>query len=231
MAVVAVTDHVFPDLDQERSMLAEAGHELRFEGNASSPTRCAGRSAAPTRCSTATRRSPATHRRARGVPYHRALRHRARHDRRRRRRPRPASSSRMCPTTASTRSRTTRSRSSWRSAAVWCDSTGRCTTGAWSPMDAAPLHRSAVGRSGSSGSAGSRERSRRRPRPSAIRSGRSIRSCRDEDIAAAGAEPMDLETAARRCRRDLAACAAHRGDPAPDRGGGARGDVRMTRCS
>ena len=37
MAIVAVTDHVFADLDLERSMLAEAGHELRFEGNASSP--------------------------------------------------------------------------------------------------------------------------------------------------------------------------------------------------
>jgi D-3-phosphoglycerate dehydrogenase len=35
MALVAVTDHVFADLDQEREMLAAAGHELRFEGNAS----------------------------------------------------------------------------------------------------------------------------------------------------------------------------------------------------
>ncbi|MGZ8631944.1 MAG: NAD(P)-dependent oxidoreductase, partial [Actinomycetota bacterium] len=34
MAVVAVTDHVFPNLDQERAMLAESGHELRYEGNA-----------------------------------------------------------------------------------------------------------------------------------------------------------------------------------------------------
>jgi D-3-phosphoglycerate dehydrogenase / 2-oxoglutarate reductase len=34
MAVVAVTDHVFPDLDQEREILARAGHELRFERNA-----------------------------------------------------------------------------------------------------------------------------------------------------------------------------------------------------
>jgi D-3-phosphoglycerate dehydrogenase len=34
MALVAVTDHVFPHLDQERKLLAEAGHELRFEGNA-----------------------------------------------------------------------------------------------------------------------------------------------------------------------------------------------------
>ena len=34
MAIVAVTDHVFPDLEQERAMLAEAGHELWFEGNA-----------------------------------------------------------------------------------------------------------------------------------------------------------------------------------------------------
>lgn len=37
MALVAVTDHVFADLDQEREMLAQAGHELRFEGNASGP--------------------------------------------------------------------------------------------------------------------------------------------------------------------------------------------------
>jgi D-3-phosphoglycerate dehydrogenase len=37
MAVVAVTDHVFPDLDQERALLAEAGHELRFERNAATP--------------------------------------------------------------------------------------------------------------------------------------------------------------------------------------------------
>lgn len=35
MAVVAVTDHVFPDLDQERELLARDGHELRFERNAS----------------------------------------------------------------------------------------------------------------------------------------------------------------------------------------------------
>lgn len=36
MALVAVTDHVFPDLDQERRILGDAGHELRFEGNADS---------------------------------------------------------------------------------------------------------------------------------------------------------------------------------------------------
>ncbi len=36
MALVAVTDHVFPDLDQERRLLADAGHELRFESNAAS---------------------------------------------------------------------------------------------------------------------------------------------------------------------------------------------------
>lgn len=37
MAVVAVTDHVFPDLDQEREILGAEGHELRFEGNATTP--------------------------------------------------------------------------------------------------------------------------------------------------------------------------------------------------
>jgi D-3-phosphoglycerate dehydrogenase len=36
MALVAVTDHVFPDLDQERTLLAGAGHELRFGVNATS---------------------------------------------------------------------------------------------------------------------------------------------------------------------------------------------------
>ena len=35
MALVAVTDHVFPDLDQERALLEAAGHELRYTGNAS----------------------------------------------------------------------------------------------------------------------------------------------------------------------------------------------------
>ncbi|MGH2680560.1 MAG: C-terminal binding protein [Actinomycetota bacterium] len=35
MALVAVTDHVFPDLDQERALLTDAGHELRFGANAS----------------------------------------------------------------------------------------------------------------------------------------------------------------------------------------------------
>lgn len=35
MAVAAVTDHVFPDLEQERELLARDGHELRFERNAS----------------------------------------------------------------------------------------------------------------------------------------------------------------------------------------------------
>ena len=35
MALVAVTDHVFPDLDQERALLDAAGHELRYTGNAS----------------------------------------------------------------------------------------------------------------------------------------------------------------------------------------------------
>lgn len=34
MALVAVTDHVFPDLDQERTLLGGAGHELRFRSNA-----------------------------------------------------------------------------------------------------------------------------------------------------------------------------------------------------
>lgn len=37
MALVAVTDHVFAHLDNERKMLADAGHELRFEGNATTP--------------------------------------------------------------------------------------------------------------------------------------------------------------------------------------------------
>jgi D-3-phosphoglycerate dehydrogenase / 2-oxoglutarate reductase len=36
VAIVAVTDHVFDDLDQERELLASSGHELRFEGNAAS---------------------------------------------------------------------------------------------------------------------------------------------------------------------------------------------------
>jgi D-3-phosphoglycerate dehydrogenase len=36
MALVAVTDHVFADLDQERELLSAAGHELRFEENATS---------------------------------------------------------------------------------------------------------------------------------------------------------------------------------------------------
>src|ERR671919_496015 len=34
MALVAVTDHVFPDLDQERELLTQAGHELRYGSNA-----------------------------------------------------------------------------------------------------------------------------------------------------------------------------------------------------
>jgi D-3-phosphoglycerate dehydrogenase len=34
MGLVAVTDHVFAHLDQERKLLAEAGHELRYDGNA-----------------------------------------------------------------------------------------------------------------------------------------------------------------------------------------------------
>jgi D-3-phosphoglycerate dehydrogenase len=37
MAVVAVTDHVFPDLEQERRILGAEGHELRFERNATTP--------------------------------------------------------------------------------------------------------------------------------------------------------------------------------------------------
>jgi D-3-phosphoglycerate dehydrogenase / 2-oxoglutarate reductase len=37
MAVVAVTDHVFPNLDQERAILDAAGHELRFEAHAGTP--------------------------------------------------------------------------------------------------------------------------------------------------------------------------------------------------
>jgi D-3-phosphoglycerate dehydrogenase / 2-oxoglutarate reductase len=37
MAVVAVTDHVFPDLDQEREILGAEGHELRFGTNAATP--------------------------------------------------------------------------------------------------------------------------------------------------------------------------------------------------
>ena len=36
MALVAVTDHVFPHLEQERTLLAEVGHELRFGSNAAS---------------------------------------------------------------------------------------------------------------------------------------------------------------------------------------------------
>ena len=36
MALVAVTDHVFPDLELERRLLADAGHELRFGSNAAS---------------------------------------------------------------------------------------------------------------------------------------------------------------------------------------------------
>ena len=36
MALVAVTDHVFPNLEQEERLLREAGHELRFGSNAAS---------------------------------------------------------------------------------------------------------------------------------------------------------------------------------------------------
>ncbi len=34
MAIVAITDHVFPDLAQEHAMLQAAGHQVRFERNA-----------------------------------------------------------------------------------------------------------------------------------------------------------------------------------------------------
>jgi D-3-phosphoglycerate dehydrogenase len=37
MGLVVVTDHVFPDLDAETRILADAGHELRFEGHLRSP--------------------------------------------------------------------------------------------------------------------------------------------------------------------------------------------------
>jgi D-3-phosphoglycerate dehydrogenase len=37
MGLVVVTDHVFPDLDAETRILADAGHELRFEGNLRTP--------------------------------------------------------------------------------------------------------------------------------------------------------------------------------------------------
>lgn len=37
MGIVVVTDHVFPNLDQEREILAAAGHELRYEGDARTP--------------------------------------------------------------------------------------------------------------------------------------------------------------------------------------------------
>ena len=36
-----MTDHVFPDLDQERAILGEAGHELRFTTNATTPAEVA----------------------------------------------------------------------------------------------------------------------------------------------------------------------------------------------
>ena len=37
MALVVVTDHPFDDLDLDRELLAAAGHQLRFEGNVTSP--------------------------------------------------------------------------------------------------------------------------------------------------------------------------------------------------
>jgi D-3-phosphoglycerate dehydrogenase / 2-oxoglutarate reductase len=37
MKVIAVTDHVFPDLETERSLAGAAGHELRYTGNAKTP--------------------------------------------------------------------------------------------------------------------------------------------------------------------------------------------------
>jgi len=37
MGIVVVTDHVFPDLEVERQLLAAAGHELRYEGPAVTP--------------------------------------------------------------------------------------------------------------------------------------------------------------------------------------------------
>jgi D-3-phosphoglycerate dehydrogenase len=37
MGLVAVTDHVFPHLDAERALLAAAGHELRYGGDARTP--------------------------------------------------------------------------------------------------------------------------------------------------------------------------------------------------
>ena len=56
MALVAVTDHVFPDLDQERRLLADAGHELRFGSNASSVEEVRDAVTARTPSSTASRR-------------------------------------------------------------------------------------------------------------------------------------------------------------------------------
>lgn len=37
MGIVVVTDHVFPNLDQERDILAAAGHELRYEADTKAP--------------------------------------------------------------------------------------------------------------------------------------------------------------------------------------------------
>jgi len=37
MGIVAVTDHVFADLERERAILSAAGHELRFTANARTP--------------------------------------------------------------------------------------------------------------------------------------------------------------------------------------------------
>lgn len=37
MGLVAITDHVFPNLEQERELLTAAGHELRFGDNAATP--------------------------------------------------------------------------------------------------------------------------------------------------------------------------------------------------
>ncbi len=43
--VVAVTDHVFPNLDVERALLAEAGYELRYDGDARTPEEVRARTA------------------------------------------------------------------------------------------------------------------------------------------------------------------------------------------
>ena len=139
--LVAVADSVFPNLDPAREVLSTIGADLQLAPQAT-PEAILKIAARRRRAAGDLREDHGGHDRADdALPDHLALRHRRRQRRPRRGDRARASSSRRCPTTASTRCPITRWRCCWPLARKIPLSNAQVHAGRWEMPAVVPIHR------------------------------------------------------------------------------------------